>query len=262
MVVWNSQGAKWDDFWNYWIAPIAPDGMGNLDDVAGMLIECGWAPWIYGGDVVENADYDMLTDAYWFNAAGAQASDFCKGVASTRRWKATWVPWVMNLDAMKTNTRCSMAAVVLPSALRFMGTISSNQGLIRPVLISGFAIGHNRVLTVLQVHLVSSKRAVKELDALTARLSRLIPEGTAGLVVGDMNVNLLKTPYQPADHRWFVLSTNPLVATQQSGGCLDWALLYDPKYQYREGARAEVLEEFKTGANKSDHSVLMYSLDV
>lgn len=260
MVVWNSQGAKWDAFWTNWIAPIAPDGVNNTADVAGMLVESGWAPWVQDTEVVENGNYQMVSTASWYSAAGVANSPFCQGVDGTRQWKALWVPWVKTLNAMRTNSRCSMGATVLPYQRRFMGFYPSNQGLLRPVVVSGFAVGSTQMLTVLQVHLVSSRNAIYELNALTAAMSRLIPQGTTGLVVGDLNVDLQKVNYVPQDNRWHVLSTGG--ATQQSGGELDWALLYDPNGQYYQTATAQVLAQYKTGANQSDHSVMMYTVNI
>src|SRR5689334_12343935 len=100
LIVWNSQGAKWDGFWNFCTAV----GAGG-DTVMGCLVESGWAPWVASGEVMLNAVYPLDTSkAYCIQ----NPKDlFSQQVIAVRQIKAFWIPWVNNLEAMKTNTRCS-----------------------------------------------------------------------------------------------------------------------------------------------------------
>ena len=77
-------------------------------------------------------------------------------------------------------------------------------------------------------------------------------------MVGDFNIDILNqaNPFVLAN-KWSLLRTN--VATQQSGGELDYALLYDPAGGYT-GAGAAVVQQYKTGNNQSDHSVMQYTV--
>ena len=57
--------------------------------------------------------------------------------------------------------------------------------------------------------------------------------------------------------KWSLLRTG--VATQQSGGELDYALLYDPSGTHG-GSAAVVVQQYKSGNNGSDHSVMRYTV--
>jgi hypothetical protein len=259
LVAWNSFGAKWDIFWSNWITPIVPGTGANTDDVAGVLLEAGWAPWVQSTGVSINGLYQMDETKEWFDGTTAAASSFCQGVLRKRRFGALWVPWAKTL-AEVTNSRCSLGATALPSYLSFWGFSRIAAGLERPVVKMQFAEARSVVLTILSVHLkANTYSAQQELNYLTSVMRTLIPQGTAGLVVGDLNVDLLTVPYVP-DPDWYVLRTG--VATQQKGGELDWALLYDPNNQYNQTATATVLQQYKSGANTSDHSVLQYYIDI
>jgi hypothetical protein len=114
-------------------------------------------------------------------------------------------------------------------------------------------------LSVFLVHLVSGwpDGAQAEMNALISVIGTLIPQNTAAVIVGDMNINLLTTALTlPAN--WYLLRTG--VATQQSGGELDYALLFDPTRIYQPTATVAILQQFKTGNNQSDHSVLQYTI--
>jgi hypothetical protein len=87
-------------------------------------------------------------------------------------------------------------------------------------------------------------------------LPQLIPQDTCGIIGGDMNVDLTKS-HPKLPENWRILSVNNV--TQQSGGELDYALLYDPTSAYPTSS-ASVLEQFKQGNNRSDHSVMMYDI--
>jgi hypothetical protein len=257
LIAWNSQGAKWDTFWTNWLAPaLAP----QATDVVGLLVEAGWAPWIQSDTVSENALYWLDSTSTRYDAAAAATSVFCQGAQAERNRWALWVPWVANLDAFRTNTRCSMGGAILGyySGSAYI-TSFTFAWMRRPVIRVQLVYGRNVWLTVLLVHLVSGywQSAQAELTALTGAMTQLIPQSTTGLVVGDMNIDLLTNPGLVSGPQWRLLRTG--VATQQSGGELDYALLYDPARQYGSSTAA-VLQQYKTGPNQSDHSVLRYTI--
>ena len=257
LLVWNSQGAKWDTFWTQWVAP----AMAANDDLAGLLLESGWAPWVASGNVYIDATYSLDSSATWFDAVKAGVSTFCLGMTAVRGRFSLWVPWVRNLEAMKTNSRCSLGGAIIPYRMNMqsMSTFKSDLS-IRPVV--KFCLGVNRDtnFTILLVHLKSGwpAGAQAELNELTSTMSNIIPEGTSGIIVGDMNIDLLTTPLV-APPNWHILQTG--VATQQSGGELDWALLYDPQNKL-SGSTATVVQQFKAPPNQSDHSVMLYTIPV
>lgn len=257
LLVWNSQGAKWDTFWTQWVAP----AMAANDDLAGLLLESGWAPWVASGNVYIDATYGIDSNAMWFDAAKARVSTFCLGMTAVRGRFSLWVPWVRNHEAMKTNSRCSLGGAVIPYKmnLQSMSTFKSDLS-IRPVV--KFSLGPERdtKFTILLVHLKSgwSTGAKAELEELTKNMSKVIPQGTSGIIVGDMNIDLLKTPLV-APENWRILRTR--VPTQCSGGELDWALLYDPNNKLA-GSTAAVVQQFKHDPNGSDHSVMLYTIPI
>lgn len=254
LVVWNSQGSKWDDFWNNFVSPeVVPP---QNEDVMGLLVESGWAPWVTPGPVYKNAIYDLTTDISYFNAAVVATSPFSQAVLGVRRRQALWIPWMNKPKPKKVNTRVSMGGIICPVKAQ-VGFIDRKEfkGFRRPVV----QIPMERLgITIFLVHLISGVpvKAQEEIDGLTSFMSTLVPSGTAAIVVGDMNIDLLTKVVNAPDH-WRILNVG--VATQQSGGELDYALLYDPNNQYG-GATATVLAQYKTPTNGSDHSVLMYSL--
>ncbi len=260
LVVWNSQGAKWDVAYSSFTLPLV--GLG--DDIVLMLVESGWAPWVASGDVTINGWYDLMADVTWYDDRNAGRSAFCQAVESKRRYKAFWVPWVGNLDAMKTNSRCSLGSAIFPYAFRYTDMESYNiDGFIRPVIRVQMGKGNRNLnisFTILCVHMISgvSWLARQQLVNVMNQMQQLIPQGTAALVVGDMNVNLLSAHgigNLPA--HWSILNTG--VATQQSGGELDYGLLYDPNGRLG-GSTVQVIQQYKTGPNQSDHSVLGYDI--
>ncbi len=88
LVVWNSQGGKWDTFWTYYFGT----RLGTGQDVMGLLVESGWGPWVTPGTVYENSVYTLDSSASWFATATANNSAFCTGIAAARRRYAFWVP--------------------------------------------------------------------------------------------------------------------------------------------------------------------------
>lgn len=259
LVVWNSQGSKWDTAWTdftsqYVTAP-------PTDDVLLLLVEAGWAPWVKSGDVVINNGYPLTTGVEYFDEIAAGKSSLCQSVLPTRRNSALWVPWVGNLDAMKTNSRCSLGTAFYPDKLMFDSVCTTKmENFIRPVIRIRLAAGSSVNLSVFVVHMVSgsSAKAEAQLVNVMNKMHTLVPEGSAAIIVGDMNVDLLSAgKMSNLPSHWSIVRTG--VATQQSGGELDYGLLFDPNSTYAS-ASASVLQKYKTGNNQSDHSVLSYSL--
>jgi len=266
LLVWNSQGGKWPVFWTNYFQPVVATGQ----DAMGLLVEAGWAPWVAPGNVVEDSVYPRDTSASWFNKTVDQTDAFCQGVAGVpnRRGSAYWVPWVKNFWAQRVNTRCSMGAVMVP-VTRSVGDVwrfvSPDP---RLYLRSIFRFGLNKPtgqggaaeFSVFLVHLVSGnpRKAQDQMDNLISVMSKIIQQGTAAIVVGDFNIDIIyqAVPFQ-LPPGWNLLRTDE--PTQQSGGELDYALLYDPTNAYR-GATATVVEGYKSGNNQSDHSVMRYTV--
>src|SRR5215471_18442259 len=160
LIVWNSQGAKWDTFWSNYILPLGP---GVSNDIVGLLVEAGWAPWVQSGDVTINEVYKLDRTATWYFKLGAAVSSFCQGIEAKRVRTAYWVPWVKNLDGMHTNSRCSMGAAVIPGPSNVSEGMRYNltqEGVfIRPVfrldVRKGAGTYSTPVISVFLVHLIS-----------------------------------------------------------------------------------------------------------
>lgn len=257
LVVWNSQGGKWDIAWSSYLSPLFTTS--PAQDIVMLLVEAGWAPWVASGDVVINGCYGIDSSATWFSETGSGKSSFCQGVENSRRYKALWVPWVKNLQALKTNSRCSMGGAVFPSKLllQWMDRIEV-EDFIRPIIRMELGRDGHTLFTILLVHMISGYQglAQDQLTRLARSMQKLVPTSTAALVVGDMNVNLLTRNFN-LPKNWSLLRTG--VATQQSGGELDYGLLYDPAQQFGQSS-VSVREKYKSGANPSDHSVLLYDI--
>src|SRR4051794_27528717 len=104
LVVWNSQGAKWDAFWTHFYNPL----VGHGEDVIGLLVESGWAPWVLNGEVQVDSVYGFSSEQEWYNHGAEHTSAFVGGVAASRQLTAFWVPWRKSLDSRWSNSRCSM----------------------------------------------------------------------------------------------------------------------------------------------------------
>jgi hypothetical protein len=261
LVVWNSQGGKWNDLWSNWIVPYAyPVNPANREDVIGLVVEAGWAPWVTPGPVRLNGEYFLDESMTWYDPVAAGRSIFCQAMLLARTYKAMWIPWVGNPEAFKTNTRCSMAAVVCPRSFRIGKPYRLDltaQGHWRPVVCIPVGIGDMPLLTIYCVHLISgyAPNALAELNSLTGQIGQRIPQGTIAVVVGDMNI---PGPIQPGQG-WVALDANPPGGTQKSGNDLDWALLWDPNRFFVTRTATE-LQHWKTPPNNSDHSVMSYVL--
>jgi hypothetical protein len=260
LIVWNSQGGKWDDLWLNWVGPFLPP----FDDVIGLVVEAGWAPWVTPGPVRKNAVYTFESDKTWFN--GACNTALCNAIGGRRRGNALWVPWVKDATDMTkaVNTRCSLGGVVCPKDFTLHsidGIDKSGEGHTRPVVRVQIGTPSDVMLTILAVHLISGypAKAQQHLDQLTNQMKDLIPQGTAGIVVGDMNIDRANVA---APAGWQILSQ--AAATQQSGGNLDWALLRDPFGLFRNTRTCNMMTRWKQinafGRNDSDHAVMQYQL--
>jgi hypothetical protein len=260
VVAWNSQGAKWDALWTNWMVPqIALGQQPPKRDVLGVLVESGWAPWVTSGPVTENVAYPLgLGETPWM--AKPLVGAFSTGVTSSRGQTAYWVPWVKTPDALKPNSRCSLGGTTIKlystgGTVGMMAPFADNL-ILRPVVRIQLIRAKNTWMTVLVVHLISGwwQKAMDHMMTLVSTMSTFIPQSTPALIVGDMNIDLQTVALTPKPG-WRVLRTG--VATQQSGGELDFGLLYDPNQQY-PNAGVTVLQQYKSGANGSDHSVLVY----
>jgi hypothetical protein len=258
LVMWNSQGAKWDLLWTSFFNPLLAGGPA---DAAGLLVESGWAPWVSNGDVIINSFYDVDSDATWYNRMSETTSTFVAGVKAHRRRWGMWIPWVAHFNDYNTNSRCSLGGTLNLDKLQLtsMGTFNA-AWCRRPILRLSVGKESTTMFSIYVVHLISGywPNAQKELDGITAAMKQLIPQGTAAIIVGDMKIDLQAVVPVPPQ-RWAIIRTGG--ATQQSGGELDWGLLYDPNQQF--GATGVVVvQQYKTPPNNSDHSVLRYSIPV
>ena len=267
IIVWNSQGAKWNTFYTDYVA-----GQVGADDVVGLLIESGWATWVASGDVHLGAVYPFDSDKEWYD--DSPGGSFIGAVKAKRANAGFWVPWVKNLAAMKTNTRCSLGGIVLPkSGLKWNMTTFSQEKLdikvvSRPVVRLDF---NDRRLSIFVVHLISGlpKAAALQIGMLMKSMTKVIQEGWTALVVGDMNVDLLTYTFDTPDN-WYIVNTG--VPTQKSGGELDYGLLYDANGKRAGSAMVQAVANVHlTGhaapatpppVSESDHSALMYTINV
>ena len=151
-------------------------------------------------------------------------------------------------------------AVILTNFLWEKKEFKDNSFL-RPIIEFSFVKGKIVKFVILLVHFISSQsKAPDELKALVKYSKQFLSEGTPAIIVGDMNIDLLKIKQMPKlPANWRILRTNG--PTQQSGGELDWALLFDPNGRLPNSS-VKVLDQFKTPPNQSDHSVMQYKLDL
>ncbi len=266
LIVWNSQGSKWDIFWNAYLTPQL-----GTDDIGGFLVEAGVAPFAIPPPYTINTVYKFPTNDDAHDQQVATTSPFCAGVKAQRGRQAYWIPWVKTIDTQHPQPRCSMGAVGLTSKKVYFGEVrredadSTDRLFSRPIFSykAGVNTGSGAFdpkLTILLVHLTAyAAKAQDQLDSLIARMTNIIPQGTPGLIVGDLNIDLLKYQLQlPA--KWRFLNTGQ--ATQQSGGELDYGILYDPNNTFAS-ATVIILANFKTLPNNpSDHAVLGYQIDI
>ena len=256
IVVWNSQGQKWDDLFT--------TGLENLvtaanDNVLGLTVEAGWAPWIMPGSVYLGKQYELDPTLTTYDEKSAAKSEFVQGYDdyTTRGRTAFWIPWVANFDALRTNSRCSLGGVYFPRpGAGYNFTVQSRNipKMVRPTVQLNLSRGQITTLSIYLVHFVSSKNAVKELETLTRSIATIIDQGTPALIVGDININVLNKKVNLAKN-WSLIRTGQ--ATQQSGGELDYGLLFDPSGNIQ--ASVQIVAPFKSANNGSDHSMLQYS---
>jgi hypothetical protein len=259
LIVWNSQGNKWESFWATYLRKEVESPAG--EDVVGLLVESGWPPWVQSQSVRVSAIYPFDSAMTYYNRQAETNSDFVKYKLGKRQLKALWVPWARVKDQIdgRTNSRCSMGAIVLPAGAKYnVSRFQINDtSYRRPVLT--LALGQ---VTVFLVHLVSGKpsEATTTLNKMCRDMQKRIPQGTAAIIVGDMNINQLNQEVKyTAIAGWNLLNVNQ--PTQKSGGELDFALYFNPKQKVGEsGARPSAETLADAGSSGSDHAVMKYTL--
>jgi hypothetical protein len=244
LIVWNSQGNKWDLFWNQYVNPAITNNPNEI--VLGLLVEAGWPPWQPNQDVRCGHPYHNQT------RYGNSDNSF-------------WIPWVKTFSDDHTNSRCSIGGILKQYDYR-VEYIASNLGPTRPFVRLELGLGKygGRSLTVFLVHLTSgaTRNTWKEL-ALFDQISQYLPVGSTGaMIVGDINVNLQTGPPTLKDDRWRIVNTNQ--QTLASGGELDYGFEYRTKKNF--SAQVQILQQYKTPngnpSNPSDHSILQYQLAI
>jgi hypothetical protein len=272
-LVWNAQGAnsykggvltqKWEALWANGMVPIV--GAGQADNVAMLLCESGWAPWIDQTKPVSvNTLYRCTALSNHYDPVAATASGFCKAVDGARRWTAFWLPWLKTLDGYRQNARCSIGGCYVPhpsptktwKLQRAIGRYVVPY-LVRPAVLMEVGPTMGAGLTVLMVHLVSNNWAAQdELRYLMWAVNQIVAFGPV-LVVGDMNIDLQRSGHLTVPAPWQLVRYGQ--ATHQGGGELDWALLRDPKGQFTTH-KADVLQAPGDDWNVSDHAVMSYTV--
>src|SRR5689334_7925845 len=111
IVVWNSQGAKWDLLWNTYLLP----RILLKQDVIGLMVEAGRPPWVKNQETLYVNNFYSITEntADWFDHEDAKKSSSYLGVVSENRRTAGWFPWMKKVeDYKRENLRCSLACIV------------------------------------------------------------------------------------------------------------------------------------------------------
>jgi len=259
LVVWNSRGSKWNTFWTNALAPLLP----AAEDVMGLLVESGWPPWVEDGVVGNEKIYkfDSMME-YYKESTGAFT------VNASGRAHAWWCPWVKevtNKDGTKrTNTRCSLGIVHVGRNLAPGVTKSRfDEARVTRPMVRVTLDGHTHTkLAIVLVHLVSNRNvSPRVIAALLNMLPRLIPQDVPGFIVGDLNYDLLQQPDpRPNCDHWRLVRWRK--ATHNAGGELDFGLLYSHSGRFNVQAGVTLVQRYNSGWNKSDHSVLRYTLGI
>lgn len=266
MIVWNSQGGKWDTLYETGLkGPI-----GNFENVFGLVVESGWAPWVLPGGIQLEDTYYLDSTLTYYDEASAKKSALAKAFLDfseqrIRGQRAFWVPWMKTKDPISVNTRCSIGGAYFPqkgSGYTLEVQVRMIKQLIRPSVQLTISREKVTLMTVYLVHFVASKKAASELKYLTEIIGSIVAEGTPALVLGDINVNILNTPTAnvPLKDYWYLLRTNKPTHIGKKGKLseLDYGLLYDPNYNNQDITVKQVAQ-FKSPTNPSDHSMLRYS---
>jgi endonuclease/exonuclease/phosphatase family metal-dependent hydrolase len=185
--------------------------------------------------------------------ATALAKDFAAGGL-----KMGWMPWAADLDALKTNARCSAGAIVAQGQTTISITGQPiGSALKRPALRVEVRSGQISLLYVCLVHLTSGNeaKAGEQKAALLAATAALGMKGVPTAIVGDFNIDLKTAGDLGLGKGWKLLRSNQ--TTQKSGGELDFGLLAYPSSAFRNAS-------CKVAANSafavSDHCVLEFDL--
>jgi len=239
LIVWNSQGDKWNLFWNQYVNPAIANNPNEI--VLGLLLEAGWPPWQQAQEVRGCHQYNNQT------LYGNSDNSF-------------WIPWVKSY-ATKTNSRCSLGGILKQYEYR-VDYYVSNVGENRPFVRLALGKYGATLVTVFFVHLTSgaTRNTWDELRLLD-QISQYIPEGTGAMIVGDINVDLKTTgPLKLKNECWRIVNTNQ--QTQAKGGELDYGFEYRPRRNF--SAQVQILQQYQTPngnpPNPSDHSILQYQV--
>jgi endonuclease/exonuclease/phosphatase family metal-dependent hydrolase len=266
MVVWNSQGGKWDTLYDTGLkGPV-----GSLQNVFGLVVESGWAPWVVADGIQLDSIYYLKEDLTYYDKKKAEKSALAKAFLDyseqgIRGQQAFWVPWMKTKDPISVNTRCSIGGVYFPQPGKNYTVevqVRTIKAMTRPAVQLTISRGKMTLITVYLVHFAANDyKAGKELEYLTSVISTIVPQGTPAVVLGDINVNILNTPTANVSlaRNWYLIRTDQATHTGSHGlSELDYCLLYDPN-RNNQGITVSQVAQFKSPTNPSDHSMLRYS---
>jgi hypothetical protein len=263
-VVWNSLGGRYADFW-----PQLATEVSGGNDVLGLMVNAGWAPWVADTGVRQNGRYvlDQSSAAEapsWMASPLDRGDEFVKNVLDPGFGGRTawWTPWAAKKADVKPTGNWSAAGVFLPApgtggSASLTCTLGSNliwqDG--RPVQRIAIERGDRLLFSVYLVGLPAWKKAKldQKLGFVTGAMSGHAP-GTAGaLVVGGLGIDIAKEATPPAKNGWSWLRTGK--ATAPGDAETDWGLLFDPGGALGQPAVARL-----QAASGSDNAVLEYTI--
>ncbi|HEY0734329.1 MAG TPA: hypothetical protein VGD69_05445 [Herpetosiphonaceae bacterium] len=225
IVAWNSQGDRWD-----YIFPNLKAQLGNgiiptnfissAQELAyptvAIITEAGIIPWI-SPDIsyTVNQVYSRPERGTRNSTSATPPSTFLRD-ASRQRGGSYWVPWLRTIDTNQQNARCSLRGFhskvqlgKITSAKQLAGSDPSSRPVVKIQITYPFQI------TIVQVHLTSGGRTktYNQLNELINTIKTMIPEGTAGIIVGDINANILGTTPELPNTAMTVQVTVPISET-------------------------------------------------
>jgi hypothetical protein len=288
LLIWNAQGAKsnqggmivekWELVWKEAIKGFVEPG-GPADNFAFLMCEAGRAPWIDPNSQVNvNSLYALDLDSTHCDQVLAGNSEFSQGVLKARNRKAFWFPWLKTLNTNWQNSRCSLGGFYAPSRVVASSWIwggalsNASQQMVRPALrVETGPLGFG--LTTLMVHLEANQPGALAEFAFLLQSGPQLFSGSPVLVVGDLNIDLLKfniegwRPGKPAlpvavPPGWRWLSCRE--PTHRGGAEYDWAILFDPKGKVKN-VNAKIVKGPSVPAaptwNVSDHALMEYEVN-